>query len=1214
MTASPDILHALILEDSGDDARMTVLALERHGFIVQWQRAETEQEMITALEARTPAVVLADHGMPKLDPGRALDILHTYSPGVPVILVSGTIGEETMVDLLRVGARDFVAKTHLERLGGSVERVLNETRIERERKDAERALRESERRYRCLVTATSDFLWWADTDGAVYEIDPAWLVYTDYDQQQALGWGSFSAIHPDDRDPYLRAWREAIRSGEVFRKEYRLQHRDGGCGWFLDRAAPVFDDESGIIEWVGTSSDISRRKETEEALRVSEARYRKLFEDSPNGILVMDDLQVVDCNTRAPEIFGRSRTDLIGVSVETFSPEYQPKGEKSADLAWRLTEAARHEEAQEFEWTIRRGDGGAAVVEVLLAAVDHYLHAIVRDVTERRALERREREHHAMLQGLSEGTTDFVFVKDTAGRYVHINTAAAGILDRTVEEVLGRTDADLLPPEAAERSMAYDRAILASARPRTFDEQFDLGIPRILQTTKGVCRDPTGEILGVFGISRDVTTQRTIEAEMRKLSRAVQQAADAIIITDADRVIEYVNPAFERVTGYPANEVIGRTPSFLGSEHNDPGVSERLRDDIRAGREFHGMLVNRRRSGELYYADMSIAPIRDDNGRICHFIGSQYDITEQLRTERELARLAHYDPVTELPNRTLTLDRINHMLSQVPHVGGQILVMHVDLDGFGLVNESWGQSGGDHVLARVAEMLTRAAGPAAAVGRIGNDGFVVAVMLASPGEPPDETATRIQHALREPIAFDTSELRMTGTIGIALGPDDGEAAEPLMAHAEMAMQRARERGREQIALYTATMYDEARHSLSLEGDLRRALEQGEFHLEYQPQVDLESGRISGLEALLRWTHPARGPVSPGEFIPLLERSGLIVAVGEWVIREACTQIREWQPELGGDGGEGIRVAVNLSLVQFERRDLVEVVREALYASGTEARFLELELTETSLAHNPDEANRTLHALRELGVTVALDDFGIGYSSLNYLKQFPIDSVKIDRVFIDGMTRDPGDAAILRAVLALAGGRGMKTVAEGVETDGQVRFLRAEGCRHVQGFLFSPAAPAQDIRRMLATSHRFDVSGGDSGQQPVIIACTRDTETRDRIHTALGHAGYRIVDVDGTNAALQALALHARIVVVLADARDGMPATELLRHVRDLSPDIRRALIMPEPGGETLRHAVNTAAVDRLLSIPVDGDELQREIGSLMEDYELRVTRTSSTPA
>ncbi|WP_070987255.1 EAL domain-containing protein [Halofilum ochraceum] len=1079
MTESLNRLRVLILEDSEDDAHLNALALERHGFSVEWRRAENEQQLLGVLDGDIPDVILADHGMPRLDSGAALDLLHDRHQAIPFILVSGTIGEETVVELLHRGARDFVAKSHIDRLGASVERALREARGERERGAAERALRESERRYRSLVTATSDFLWWADADGRLYEIDPAWLEYTGYTRQEALGWGSFEAIHPDDRDAYLAAWHEAIHTGDVFRMEYRLRRHDNGYGWFLDRAAPVLDDMSRITEWVGASADISQRKDAETALRASEARYRTLFEDAPNGVLIMDREEIVDCNPRAPGIFDRHREDLVGLSLEAFSPENQPNGENSAQMARRLCEAAWNDGPQEFEWSILRGNGDPATLEVLLGPTDHQLHAILRDVTER----------------------------------------------------------------------------------------------------------------------------RTFEAEMRKLSRAVQQAADAIIITDADRVIEYVNPAFERMTGYTGSEVIGQTPSLLGSDHNEPGVRERLKDALDAGHEFHGMLVNRRRSGELYYADMSIAPIRDDEGRVSHYIGTQYDVTEQLQKEHELTRLAHFDPVTELPNRTLIIDRLNHMLSQAPTVAGRLLVMHIDIDGFGFVNETWGHAGGDHVLKTIADRLSDAAGPAASVARIGNDGFVVALMTGPSEEGAETSTTRVQQALSKPLSFNDDELRVTGTLGVAYGPEDGHTGEELIAHAEMAMHRARERGREQLAFYTPAMHEEARQWLSAEGDLRRALEHTEFHLEYQPQIDLATGRISGLEALLRWTHPSHGPVSPGEFIPQLERSGLIVEVGEWVIHEACARIAEWDAVLTTGGTDLPRVAVNLSLVQFERRDLVEVVRHALQATGADPRCLELELTESSLAHNPEDAARTLHALRELGVTIALDDFGTGYSSLNYLKKFPIDKVKIDRVFIEGVTRDPGDAAILRAVLALARSRGMKTVAEGVETEAQVRFLQAQGCRHVQGFYFAPAITAPEVARMLADARRFDVTATDTEEQPMIIACSATPETHTAIQGALQHMPCRIVDVHDEEAALRALALNAPVAVVMADAGDGPAATELLQRVHDLYPAIRRVLIAPDPTGDAVQRAVNAAAVHRLLCGPVDADGMQREIGSVLEEYQ-----------
>ena len=1199
-------LRALILEDSEDDARLEAMALEAQGYALAWERVDTEGTFNAALDRGSPDIILADHSMPQMDSTRALEILNERGTDAPLVLVSGTIGEEAVVSALQHGASDYVSKGSLERLGAAVQRARNEMQLRRDRRSAEDALRASERRYRSLVDAASDFLWWADRTGAVTEVAPGWLEYTGFAAEQALDWDSFAAIHPDDRAGYLAAWREAVRAGSRFAREYRLRRADGGHGWFADRAVPIADESGAVVEWVGASADITQRKEAELALRDSEARYRTLFEQSPNAIFLMEEERVVDCNVRAPGVFGRTREELIGIEWADFSPQRQPNGRRSADLAREHIEAALAGATREFEWQIVRGDGRRATLEVTLSRVDHHLHAIVRDVTERRALEQREREHHSILQGISEGTTDFVFVKDAEGHYLHINSAAAEALGRRPGEILGRTDLDLLDADTAARMMADDLEVLQTGATSTYEEELAVaGRRRVLQTTKGVCVDQRGDVLGVFGISRDVTDEREVAAEMRKLSRAMEQAAEAVMITDADRLIEYVNPAFERITGYGAEEVRGRSPALLRSEQNEPGVRKRLGDAIRAGREFHGILVNRRRSGELYYADMSIAPIRDDAGRITHFVGTQSDATERLRTERELARLAYYDLVTDLPNRTLLVERLDQTLTQARRFGWVVVVVQLDLDSFGLVNETLGHAGGDYVLHTVGQRLQNVIGGDGTAGRIGNDGFTVLVTLTDATDRADRVATEVQAAVSAPIVYQEQEITITATAGVAVGPTDAERAEALMRAAETALHRARGRGREQIAFYAPEMSEQARQALTIESALRRALEQGEFHLEYQPQVDLYTGRISGVEALLRWDHPEQGRVSPAEFMPLLERTGLIVDVGQWVIREACAQVHEWQGELGRDGNGISRVAVNLSLVQFERRDLVEVVREALEVTGTDARFLELELTETSLARHPDEAARTLAALRELGVSVALDDFGVGYSSLNYLKRFPIDTVKIDRVFVEGVTRDAGDAAILRAVLELARSRRMKTIAEGVETEEQVRFLRAEGCRHVQGFHFSRSVSAHELQRMLTSGEPFAVALDAGERLPGILLCSRSGPTRSAVRSALEPEGYRTVDASDPETALEALAVDAHIGVVLADASCEDDAVDLLGRVRTLYPNVRRALIMPSAGNTEMKHAINSGSVNRVLSLPVDAAEMRREAASMFREYEAR---------
>jgi diguanylate cyclase (GGDEF)-like protein/PAS domain S-box-containing protein len=702
-------------------------------------------------------------------------------------------------------------------------------------------------------------------------------------------------------------------------------------------------------------------------LAASEARYRALFDDAPDGILLMEGDRIADCNARALAIHARERADLIGRSVESISPAHQADGVPSGEKARAFVEAALAGATQAFEWEVIRGDGQQVTVEVVLGRIDHngntHLHAIVRDITAR----------------------------------------------------------------------------------------------------------------------------RRAEAERRMLSRAIEQAAEAIFVTDATETIEYVNPAFERITGYSGHEVQGYTPNFLCSGQGDKGTRARLRAAIEAGEAFEGVLVNRRRDGALYYADMSVAPVRSETGALTHFIASQLDISDKLRAEHELARIAYYDPVTDLPNRTLLMDRLHQLLNQRERHGGDLAVLQIDLDNFARVNDSWGHSGGDHALHTVGERLAALVDTDMPLARVGNDGFVVVAHLGPQSDTAERWIERIQTAITPPMTHDGDEIAITATIGIALAPQDAEQAETLIEHAETALNRARQQGPGEFAFYRPAMNAEARHALALERDLRQALERDEFHLAYQPQVDVQSGRIAGAEALLRWRHPERGTVSPAEFIPLLERSGLIVAVGQWVIEQACRRISEWQPRLKTASGDSARIAVNLSLVQFERQDLVAIVRAGLERTGADPRHLEVELTETSLAQHPQAAARTLQALRDLGVTVALDDFGVGYSSLSYLQRFPIDVVKIDRVFVQGITEDAGDAAILRAVLDLGHSRQMRTVAEGAETRQHIAALLAEGCRHVQGFYFSPPLAGRDFDALLDHDPAFPAHAAATEADPEAAA-------------------------------------------------------------------------------------------------------------------------------
>jgi diguanylate cyclase (GGDEF)-like protein/PAS domain S-box-containing protein len=580
----------------------------------------------------------------------------------------------------------------------------------------------------------------------------------------------------------------------------------------------------------------------------------------------------------------------------------------------------------------------------------------------------------------------------------------------------------------------------------------------------GISETKFGDRRVFIGIVRDVTRRKADEAIMRKLSSAVEQTADSVIVTDAHGVIEYVNSAFESVTGYAREEAVGGKPNMLKSGLQSAAFYQRLWQTILRGEPFQDVFVNRRKDGTLYYEEKSITPLLDDNGRITHFVSTAKDITERMQVKERLNYLAHYDPLTAMPNRSLFMERLGRAIAGAARTASCAGVIYLDLDRFKVVNDTLGHDAGDSLLRLVADRLRACVRETDTVSRLGGDEWAVLIENAAAQELP-AIAGKILNALAQPLEVATHEVFPTASIGVSVFPDDGTDGHTLLKHAEVAMYRAKHDGRNSYQFFDRAMTEQAHERLRLESSLRRALERDEFVLHYQPQIDIAGGEVIGVEALLRWQHPKRGLVPPLEFIPLLEDTGLITEVGNWVITTACRQAAAWH----ASGLHRQPIAVNLSAKQLQRQDIADVVRSSMEQAGLDPSSgpLELELTESLLMEDVQTTIAKLQQLNQLGVSLSIDDFGTGYSSLAYLKRFPIRTLKIDRAFVRDIARDPDDEAIVSAVIAMAHNLKLSVIAEGVETEEQLDFLRRHGCDAMQGFLVSEPLPAESLAELLA---------------------------------------------------------------------------------------------------------------------------------------------------
>jgi diguanylate cyclase (GGDEF)-like protein/PAS domain S-box-containing protein len=572
-----------------------------------------------------------------------------------------------------------------------------------------------------------------------------------------------------------------------------------------------------------------------------------------------------------------------------------------------------------------------------------------------------------------------------------------------------------------------------------------------------------GTVSNVIGFGVDVTARKRAEGYMRMLATALEQTADSVIITGTDGTIEYVNQAFVNTTGYDAYEVIGRTPNVLKSGKHDTAFYRELWDTILAGKSFGQVFVNRRKDGSHFSEEKSITPLKDATGRITHFVSTGRDISERIETQERLHFLANHDALTGLPNRTLCFDRMEQSISRARWNQRVVATLFVDLDQFKNINDTLGHNVGDDLLRVLADRLKAVVRDGDTVARFGGDEFVIILDNVAVVSDVAVVAQKLLDALAPPVELGATLLQVGASIGVSTFPADGEDPGTLLKNADIAMYRAKESGRNAYQFYSREMSARAFERIMIESQLRLAVTRGEFTLHYQPQIDVSRNHVVGVEALLRWQQLDRGLVSPAEFIPVLEETGLIVPVGEWVLTQACEQLARWRAA----GLPGLRMSVNLSSRQFQQPKLATVVADTLARVHLPPDSLEVELTESLLMRPSDIAERTITALDNLGVRFGLDDFGTGFSSLSYLQRYPFDTLKLDRSFVRDLPGDAHDAALTRAILAMGQSLKLEVVAEGVETESQRQFLLAHGCVTMQGYLFARPMPADQFAAWMA---------------------------------------------------------------------------------------------------------------------------------------------------
>jgi diguanylate cyclase (GGDEF)-like protein/PAS domain S-box-containing protein len=933
---------------------------------------------------------------------------------------------------------------------------------------------DSEAFYRFVVDNVVDGFFVIDRERRFVKVNDAFCRLFGYQREQIIGRTPPDFAAAESRPELLLQMR---RIDATEHRHYQLIGlRSDGRKFPIFLNSTTYRDASGEVAGAfGFVTDLTSIAEAEQALAASERELQGILDNMQDTYYRTDvDGNIVRASKSVQRLLGYAPEELLGRPLASLYFEADERADFLHDLAAGdgalsgVESRLRHKDGRET-WVltnaqyVRDGDGRVVGVE-----------GTTRDNTERRHMVEALKTSETRLSALIETLPDAVFLKDGSGRWQIVNAAGIRLFRLAGEEWLGKTSRQIgaiRPDLGTEMRVCYDTDEEAWRNRRLTRSEEVLtdadGAEHHWEFLKLPLFQADGSRRGLVVVARDLTERRRAEEDLRLAAQVFENSGETIIIMDAERRIVSVNRAFTEMTGYLPDEVLGREPQFIAAAEKDQELHRRLWHSLAEIGYWQGEVWSRRKNGESFPEWLGISTLRDATGEVEHYVAISSDISERKAAQARIEFLAHHDPLTDLPNRLLFKDRLERAIAHGDRTNTRVALLFIDLDRFKTVNDSLGHPVGDRLLQEAAQRLLACVRDMDTVSRQGGDEFLI--MLAEITDA--DTVTRIVEdillALAVPFFVDGHEVAISCSVGIAVFPEDGREFDGLLKRADIAMYHAKEAGRNAFRYYTERMNIDALERLDLQNRLRRGLEQNEFVLYYQPLVEMASNRIVGAEALVRWHGRDLGLGTPARFITIAEESGLIVPLGEWVLREACRELRLWHDA----GHTHLSMAVNLSAIQFRRGSVEESVMRALGEAGADPAALELELTESILLQGTEHVLAAVRRLKALGIRLSIDDFGTGYSSLAYLKRFAVDKLKIDQSFVRDLATDSDSAAIVRAVIQMAKSLNLLVLAEGVETDAVADNLRLLRCDYAQGLFFGAPLPAPEFRALIESQHR-----------------------------------------------------------------------------------------------------------------------------------------------